>query len=139
MVPPKVFASGTTNIVGCCAHLTSIRRAGENENLLDGESVVCPFTPATDADAEKKTIRPTHPAYVDVITANTSNGIIWLYPTHRDATINWKAMFAKAGKFNLTIALTSDNSAPCTADLEFDWTGDPAESSLSLISQNPPA
>jgi hypothetical protein len=134
----KVRAHGTTNIVGCCAHLTSVKRSGKGENLLEDHSVVRPFTPATGSDAEKKTIRPTHPEYVDVITANASNGIMWLYQTHRDAAINWRSMFANAGKFNLTVALTSENSAPCVAELEFDWTGDPADSSLSLISQNPP-
>lgn len=135
----KVLASGTANITGCCAHLISIKRVGENRDLLDGDSIVRPFTPANGADTEKKTIRPTHPEYVDVITANAKNGIMWLYRTHQDASLDWKSMFAKHGKFMLTVALTSENSAPCTAELEFDWTGDPATSSLSLISQNPSA
>jgi hypothetical protein len=135
----KVSAVGVSNVTGCCARLTSVRRDGDNKDRLDGTSVVRPFTPATGADAEKKTVSPTSPELIDVITANASNGVVWLYGTHRDAKLDWDTMFKPPGKFYLTVGLHTDNSVPYTAELLFDWTGDPSTSSLSLIGQNPRA
>ena len=60
----KVSAIGATNIVGCRAHLTLVKRVGECKNLLDGEYIARPFSPATDGDAERKEIRPAIPQHV---------------------------------------------------------------------------
>ncbi|MHC2318390.1 hypothetical protein ACVIHC_005436 [Bradyrhizobium diazoefficiens] len=126
----KVEADSPSNIQGCTGRLLSVKR-GDTE-LLHADAPVLPFTPGTDPDATSKTIRHGVPEFLDVLSANATNGVVHLIKGHRSAMVDWDKMFSLADDYYLKIAITSD-SPTVEMVLKFKWTLDPATSVMIAI------
>jgi hypothetical protein len=127
----KVETVGPHNIHGCTGRLLSVRHG--NTELLHADAPVLPFTPGSDPDAALKTIRHRVPEFLDVLSANATNGVVHVIIGHRSAMVDWNNMFIQAGEYYLKIAITSD-SPTVEIDLKFNWTLDPATSEIVNVS-----
>lgn len=97
---------------------------------LKGESPTLPFSRLDEHDANNKTIKPKVPAYLDIMAAHATKGVILLFKGQQNATVEWRKLFRDPGEYLLHIVINSADCAPCEFDIIFKWTLDPETSSF---------
>ena len=103
------------------------------EERLGSDKPKLGFTAATDPDTLSKTVRSGVPEFLDVITANNTNGIMHVIHGHRSQAVNWEKLFVETGDYYLRVGVVSDNSPMAEITLRFTWSGDPATSTMIML------
>jgi hypothetical protein len=105
--------------------------------MLSGETPALPFAPAESVDASYKMINPQVPEFLDLLAANKTNGIVIPFTIPLSQAVVWNELFRHPNDYFLKIIVVSENTPPSSIELKFNWTLDPATSTIVALSQDP--